>query len=151
MYDTRARALVRAWKETGRRRIATEAARLVDELLPAPEVECLVPVPGDPERALRRGDVPSRSLAVELGDRWGVTVRDALERVHALPRQRGLSLEARRRNARGSVAARSEVPQAVCVVDDVYTSGATVDACAAACRRAGAKRVEVVTFARAVR
>jgi predicted amidophosphoribosyltransferase len=151
VYDARARALVRAWKEAGRRRIAMEAAQLIVELLPAPEVECLVPVPGDPERALRRGDVPSRSLAVELGDRWGVTTRDVLERVHTLPRQRGLSLEARRRNVRGSVAARSEVPRALCVVDDVYTSGATVDACATACRRAGARRVEVVTFARAVR
>jgi len=151
VYDARARALVRAWKETGRQRVAAEAAHLVTELLPAPDAECLVPVPGDPERTLRRGDVPSRSLAIELGDRWGLPVRHVLERVHALPRQRGLSLDARRRNARGSVVARSEVAPTACVVDDIYTSGATVDACAMACRRVGATRVEVVTFARAVR
>ncbi len=66
-------------------------------------------------------------------------------------RQRGLSLDERRRNVRGSVSARSEVAPRVCVVDDVYTSGATVDACASACRRAGASHVEVITFARAVR
>jgi predicted amidophosphoribosyltransferase len=151
VYDARARALVSAWKETGRRRVAAEAAHLVTELLPAPDAECLVPVPGDPERALRRGDVPSRSLAIELGDAWDIPVRDVLGRVRTLPRQRGLSLEARRRNVRGSVVARSEVPRTVCVVDDIYTSGATVDACAMACRRVGARRVEVVTFARAIR
>jgi predicted amidophosphoribosyltransferase len=49
------------------------------------------------------------------------------------------------------VATRRASPVAVCIVDDVYTSGATADACASVLRRAGAKHVEVVTFARAVR
>lgn len=151
VYDARARALVRAWKEHGRRRLAREGAALVAEMLPAAAVDCLVPVPGDPERAWRRGDVPARTLADELARLWGVPVHDVLERRRALPRQRGLSLDARRRNVRGSVEACSSVPVEVCVVDDVYTSGATVDACASACRRAGARRVHVVTLARAVR
>jgi predicted amidophosphoribosyltransferase len=151
VYDGRARALVRAWKERGRRRLAQEAAMLVAEMIPAPAVQCLVPVPGDPERALRRGDVPARTLAVELSLVWSVPVHDVLARTRTLPRQRGLSLDARRRNVRGSVEACSTVPREVCVVDDVYTSGATVDACARACRRAGTRRVHVVTLARAVR
>jgi predicted amidophosphoribosyltransferase len=124
---------------------------LVADAIPRPEVQCLVPVPGDPQRAWRRGDVPARSLAAELASLWALPVRDVLARTRALPRQRGLSLDARRRNVRGSVEARSGVPTEVCVVDDVYTSGATVDACAVACRRAGARRVHVVTLARAVR
>ena len=151
VYDARARALVRAWKERGRRRLAREAAALVAEVISARGVECLVPVPGDPERAWRRGDVPASTLAAELARVWDVPVHDVLERSRALPRQRGLSLDARRKNVRGSVEARSGIPAEVCVVDDVYTSGATVDACASACRRAGARRVHVVTFARAVR
>jgi predicted amidophosphoribosyltransferase len=151
VYDARARALVRAWKERGRRRLAREAATLVASIVWPPVVDGLVPVPGDPERAWQRGDVPARALATELGGMWNVPVVDVLERRRALPRQRGLSLDERRRNVRGSVSARSEVAQRVCVVDDVYTSGATVDACASACRRAGASRVEVITFARAVR
>jgi predicted amidophosphoribosyltransferase len=151
VYDARARALVRAWKERGRRRLAHEAAVLVVDAIPGPAAECLVPVPGDPERAWRRGDVPARALAAELALLWGLPLRDVLARSRALPRQRGLSLEARRKNVRGSVEARSSVPAEVCVVDDVYTSGATVDACARACRRAGARRVHVVTLARAVR
>ncbi len=108
-------------------------------------------MPGDPERAWQRGDVPARTLAVELGAIWSLPVLDALERRRALPRQRGLSLDERRRNVRESVAARGSMPSDVCVVDDVYTSGATADACARASRRAGARRVHVVTLARAVR
>jgi predicted amidophosphoribosyltransferase len=151
VYDARARALVRAWKEHGRRRLAREAAELVAAVVPVPEVGCLVPVPGDPERAWHRGDVPARALATELGRIWALPMLDVLERTHALPRQRGLSLHERRRNVRGSVVARAAVAIEACIVDDVYTSGATVDACAAACRRAGARAARVVTFARAVR
>jgi predicted amidophosphoribosyltransferase len=151
VYDARARALVRAWKERGRRSLAREAATLLAEVIPLPAAGCLVPVPGDPERAWRRGDVPARTLATDLAGLWRIPVRDVLERTGPLPRQRGLTLEARRLNVRESVEARARMPAEVCIVDDVYTSGATADACAAACRRAGARRVHVVTFARAVR
>jgi len=64
----------------------------------------------------------------------------------------GLSRTERRRNARGAFrAASANVPPAVVLVDDVYTTGATVDAAAAALRVAGAAEVVVVTFARAGR
>jgi len=151
VYDAQARRLVSSWKERGRRRLARDAAALVAEVAPRPAVECLVPVPGDPERALRRGDITSRALAIELGRVWSLATLDVLERRTALPRQRGLSLDERRTNVRGSVISRASVPAEVCIVDDVYTSGATADACAAACRLAGARRVRVVTLARAVR
>ena len=151
VYDTRARDVVRAWKERGRRRLARDAASIVADVVRPPKADALVPVPGDPERAWERGDVPARSLAGELAALWDLRIEDVLARTRVLPRQRGLSLGERRRNVRGSVTARSAVSRSVVVVDDVYTSGATVDACARACRRAGARRVEVVTFARAVR
>jgi len=151
VYDGLARSFVRGWKERGRRRLARDAALLVAEVVPRVTAACLVPVPGDPERAWHRGDVPARGLAIELGRIWALPTLAVLERSRALPRQRGLSLDERRRNVRGSVVARAAVPTEVCIVDDVYTSGATVDACAAACRRAGARRVQVVTLARAVR
>jgi predicted amidophosphoribosyltransferase len=151
VYDAQARSLVRCWKERGLRGLAREAARLVDETVATPDVLALVPVPGDPERAWRRGRVPARDLARQLSDTWGIPLLDVLERTRHLPRQRGLSLDERRRNVRGSVVARRPLPADVCVVDDVYTSGATVDACASACRRFGARRVRVVTLARAVR
>jgi predicted amidophosphoribosyltransferase len=151
VYDEQARTFVRQWKEHGRRRLAGEAASLVADVVACPQVDALVFVPGDPERALRRGDVPPRGLARELGPVWELPVLDALRRVRALPPQRGQSLADRRRNVRGTVAAEGHLPRRLCLVDDVYTSGATANACASALRRAGARHVEVVTLARAIR
>jgi predicted amidophosphoribosyltransferase len=151
VYDESARTLVRTWKEHGRRRLAREAAGLVAELVPRSEAHVLVHVPGDPERALERGRVAPAALAAELALLWEIPAADLLRRTRSLRRQRGLGLVERRRNVRGSVVALGEVPRRVCVVDDVYTSGATANECASALRRAGARHVEVVTLARAVR
>jgi predicted amidophosphoribosyltransferase len=151
VYDGSAKAFVRSWKEKGRRRLAAEAAALVAEVIAVPDVDVLVHVPGDPGRAWERGSVAPRGLAVALAGLWRLQAADILHRLHSLPRQRGLGLAERRRNVRGSVVANGDVPHAVCLVDDVYTSGATADACASALRRVGARRIEVVTLARAVR
>jgi predicted amidophosphoribosyltransferase len=151
VYEERARVFVRAWKDRGRRALAREAAALVLGVVPRPEVDVVIHVPADPERARGRGSVPPRALAAALARAWEIPSLDALRRVRSLPPQRGLGLAERRRNVRGSVALTCAAPRSVCLVDDVYTSGATADACAAVLRRAGARRVEVVTFARAVR
>jgi predicted amidophosphoribosyltransferase len=151
VYDASARSFVREWKERGRRGLASEAAALVAEVVEPPHTEALTHVPGDPERAWQRGDVAPRALAIALAGVWNVQAVDLLKRTRTLRRQRGLALADRRRNVRGSIVATGEAPRTVCLVDDVYTSGATADACAAALRRAGARRVEVVTLARAVR
>jgi predicted amidophosphoribosyltransferase len=151
VYDHRARAFVRQWKERGRRSLAEHAAQFVVEVVPRPHVDAIAFVPGDPERARERGDVPPRGLARALAPRWQLPVVDILRREVALPRQRGLTLADRRRNVRGSVSSVARAPRAVALVDDVYTSGATANASAAALKRAGARRVEIVTLARAVR
>jgi predicted amidophosphoribosyltransferase len=128
-----------------------EAAALVAEIVPRPEVDVVTFVPGDPERALERGRVAPAGLAEALGARWELPALALLRRTRSLQRQRGLGLAERRRNVRGSVVAKGEVSLRICVIDDVYTSGATVNECASALRRAGARHVTVVTLARAVR
>jgi len=150
-YDARVRAIVAGWKEHGLRRLAVLAADAVAAQLSRPDVDALVYVPPDRDRGLKRGHHPAERLARELGERWRVPVVSVLRRTGAAPRQRGLDVASRRRNVRGAFAAVNAVPRHVCLVDDVYTSGATASAASSALRKAGAQRVEVMTFARALR
>jgi len=151
-YRPPARALVRAWKAHGLRRVASLAAELVVERVPRPAADVITYIPPDGDRSVKRGHQPARALADALGEHWGLPVVSLLARARPMAQQTGLSRIERRRNARGAFRATlAVVPPCVVVVDDVYTTGATVDAAARALRRAGAARVEVVTFARALR
>jgi predicted amidophosphoribosyltransferase len=151
VYDDAARALVRSWKERGLRGLASVAADLVERAVARPEAIALCPVPPDPDRALERGEHPASALARELGTRWSIPLCTPIARSGARPRQAGLALAARRGNVRGTFLVIAEAPARVCLVDDVYTSGETVNAAASALRKAGARRVDVVSLARAVR
>jgi ComF family protein len=151
VYDERARAFVTSWKEYGRRDLVLVAADLVASTVRAPPVSVLTFVPADDDRRLERGHAPPEALARALGERWSLPVAPLLERTRRLPRQRGLSLAERRRNVRGAFRAREGTPRRVCLVDDVYTTGATSNSCASALRRAGARSVHLVSLARAVR
>jgi competence protein ComFC len=148
-YDAAARRLVHAWKERGLRRLAVEAAQLVVERLPAPEVDALAFVPADRGRRLERGHNPAERLALELAVAWELPCLSLLERTRS-GRQRGSSA-VERRTVRGAFRAKSAVPRKVAVIDDVYTTGATAAAAATALRAAGARRVEAIAFARALR
>ena len=149
-YDEDVRRLVRAWKEQGQRGLAEDAAAIVTDVVARPDVLLVTFVPPDPGRRLRRGYHPAQRLAQALARRWELPCEARLVRSGAARRQRGLSLAERRRNV--SKAFRSApVRGAVVLVDDVYTSGATANAAASALRAAGASRIEVVSFARAIR
>ena len=150
-YDGPARPLVAAWKEHGLGRVVTVAADLVVDVVPRPAAVALAFVPGDPDRVAWRGANPAEMLAGELGRRWALPVEPFLERARSVRPQRGLPKAARRANVRRAFRARGAVAGAVALVDDVYTTGATVDAAARELRRAGAGPVHVVTFARAIR
>jgi predicted amidophosphoribosyltransferase len=150
-YDEGVRRLVIAWKERGLRRLAAEAAKVIAEVVPPPRATALTFIPSDHARALQRGYHPAERLAHELAEHWSLPALSLLARTRPVPRQRGLALTDRRRNVAGAFAPAAKSPSAIALVDDVYTSGATVAAAASALRKAGARRVEVVTFARVVR
>jgi predicted amidophosphoribosyltransferase len=148
-YDRAARRFVHAWKERGLRRLALEAAQLVAERLPPPEVEALTFVPADRGRRLERGHNPAERLALELAAIWELPCLPLLERTRG-GRQRGSSAVARR-TVRGAFRPACLAPRRVVVVDDVYTTGATAAAAASALRAAGSRRVEAIAFARTLR
>jgi predicted amidophosphoribosyltransferase len=150
-YDDRLRPVVAAWKERGLRRLAGWAAAVVRDSVARPEAVCVVFVPGDPDRRLRRGDHAAERLAIELAAQWELPVRPLLSRARGSPRQRGLAQHERRRNVAGAFSAHGRVPARVALVDDVYTTGATANAAASALRKGGASTVEVVTLARTIR
>lgn len=150
-YRGPVRPLVVAWKERGLRLLAEEAATIIVRTVERPGVDALVFVPPDGDRSVKRGHHPAESLARELAGRWDVPIVNALGRTRTPRPQRGLSLSARRRNVAGAFVARSRVPARLALVDDVYTTGATASAASTALRAAGARRIEVVTFARTVR
>jgi ComF family protein len=132
------------------------AGWMADELaIRAPEgllQGVLIPVPAHRRRRRKHGFNQAHLIARELGRAASMPVREGLRRVQ-VPAQVGLERVARLHNARGSVQLRAGLtapPRAV-LVDDVYTTGATLDACAQALRAAGTRDVAAITFARAVR
>lgn len=152
-YSGAARDLVAAWKEHGLRRAAILAAELMVEHLEAPAADVITYIPPDPSRLLVRGHHPAQRLARELAARWCLPASGLLVRADGAPseRQAGLARAERLRNARGAFVAVAAAPPKVLLVDDVYTTGATVSEASTALRRGGARQVDVVTFARTVR
>lgn len=149
VYEGSARAFVAAWKDRGLRRLVDAAAEVVVEVVPRPSAP-LTFVPADSDRSLRRGHEPPRRLAEALAERWNLPLERLLGRGRHVRAQRGLTRAERSRNLRGAFAAKRS-PRHVTLIDDVFTSGATANAAASALRQAGARRVEVITFARVVR
>ena len=150
-YDGLLRPVVAAWKERGLRRLAVWAAAVVRESLSRPDAACVVFVPGDPDRRLKRGHHAAERLASELAAEWELPLRPLLTRARGSRRQRGLTQHERRRNVASAFLAHGRVPARVVLVDDVYTTGATANAAASALRKGGARNVEVVTLARTIR
>jgi len=150
-YDAPVRRIVAAWKERGLRRLAAWAATVVAGELGRPRAEVLTFVPADSDRRLRRGHHPAEQLARELAGVWDCRVEPLLVRVRGSPRQRELTRVERRRNVARAFQVAGPSPRSVTLVDDVYTTGATANAAASVLRNAGAREVEVVTFARTIR
>ena len=151
VYDAGARAFVASWKERGRRDLAPVAAAIVVAGVPRPDADVVTYVPADRDRELRRGHAPAAALAAELASAWSIPAAALLRRRPGIDRQRDLPRAERRRNVARAFSPRGTSPASVCLVDDVYTTGSTATACATELRRAGARRVDVVCLARAVR
>jgi ComF family protein len=151
-YDGALRAIVHALKYEGRRSLARPLGRLMrergaDVLAGA---ACAIPVPLHPSRRRHRGF----NQAADLARHVGIPVVPALRRVRATATQTGLPAARRHRNVREAFAATGAAASlsgtVVVLVDDVSTTGATLEACARTLKESGVSEVRALTAARVV-
>lgn len=148
------RALITAYKDAGERRLSGEIARIVADALPDSWVEpgcALAFVPADRKAVSKRGFDHMELIARDLAGMLGVPCMHALGKLPVAD-QRGLGRRERFRNMVGAIHVRPVLtglmPARVILVDDVYTTGATLFAASDALRLAGVEHLRCATFAR---
>jgi len=155
-FDGLIRQAIHQLKYGNLRALAQPLAELLSDFLVANPVpgEVLVPVPLHPRRLRERGYNQSCLLAKVLGGLLKLPVMDdcLIRRQYVLPQTRTTSLAERRDNVTGAFTCRDQRlrDRQVLLLDDVSTSGATLGACAAVLKAAGATRVWGLVLAREV-
>jgi ComF family protein len=153
-YDGPAEALVKGLKYEGLRALLSDVRKMLEgrpDILEFLRGTILVPVPLFPARQRERGYNQSEWLADLFAECAGASRKNLLTRVRDTGTQTALSVKERRSNVRDAFRAHKDVRKGLryVLVDDVMTTGATLDACAAALLSAGAGRPCVLTLARA--
>lgn len=136
--------------------LARTMARYMAPLLgPANDDSVVVPVPLHRWRLWNRGFNQSGLIARELGRRWNLPVDDQLLfRAKRTPPLKGMNYKQRHSAVRGAFGIAPTLRldgRTIVLIDDVLTSGSTAEACARTLRKAGAARVELISWARVVR
>ena len=145
--------LIPALKYHGRLAVAPAlAACLAPALALAPRPDVIVPMPLHPARLSSRGYNHATEIARVLARTLGVGLDiGCCQRVRDTPPQQALKLDARRRNVRGAFACTASVAGLhIALLDDVMTSGTSLDELALSLKRAGAREVSNWVVARAL-
>jgi ComF family protein len=161
-YGEVARKVALKLKYGGRPGVAETLARFMARHLPSVDQaggpsRLLVPVPLHRWRIWKRGYNQAALIASALSRRTGIELGvDLLQRVKATPPLKAMSRRERALAVSGAFKVRERDKPAlagrrIILVDDVFTSGATGDACVRALKRAGAAEVEVICWARVIR
>ena len=128
-------------------------ARRMEQVLGGIAYHTVMPVPLHPKRLRARGFNQALSLAQLISRHYTISLdRYSLVRTRWTHSQVGLSERKRRENVRGAfslIKGRNVYRKAILLVDDVYTSGSTVNECAKVLMNAGAQAVHILTLARA--
>lgn len=151
VFEGVGREAVHALKYQGRHAIAGMMGKLMAQAAAGLEFDLIVPVPLHRTRMRERGYDQAALLARTVAQRLQRTYqREALERIRPTLQQTTLKAEARRANVAGAFQSTRQLEgDAILLVDDVSTTGATLDAAATALKAAGAGRVVGLVFAQA--
>lgn len=151
-YEGTLRKLVHLFKYSRIRTLAEPLGTMLLSALPLERsYDVIAPMPMHWLRHWQRGFNQAALLARVIGRRTGIPVRNAARRVRPTTPQAGLSNARRRTNVAGAFAVKQRAQltgRRVLLVDDVFTTGSTASACAAALKRGGAAHVTVLTLAR---
>jgi ComF family protein len=154
-YEGPLRKLIHVFKYGGVTPLGPALGRMMNNALPRDQrFDVIVPMPLHWSKRLHRGFNQAELLAKFVSRRTGVPLAGALRRRKGTEAQAGLTRAQRRTNVAGAfeVSKRDKIEgRHVLLIDDVLTTGATASACSAVLKRAGAKRVTVLTLARADR
>lgn len=152
LYGFPVNQLISGFKFGGHRTFGRPLAEMLATELVQAQVDrptCLVPVPMHRQRLRERGFNQAEEIALWLSDRLKIPVRTELvRRRRETSAQSGLNRRQRLQNLRGAFEVGTDLPDHVAIVDDVMTTGATVQQMASALRRAGVNRVQVWALAR---
>ncbi|HBR09830.1 TPA: amidophosphoribosyltransferase [Candidatus Acetothermia bacterium] len=145
--------LIQGLKFEGEKAIAGELSALMADYLkdkdPFGVVDTFSYVPLNRRRRRQRGFNQSQLLANSLSRTFSIPVEHGLRKIRATPPQTGLSRQLRRKSLHNAFTCRPSTAKGRTVlIDDVYTTGTTVEECAQALKRAGYERVFVLTVAR---
>ena len=150
-YTPPIRQAVQRFKYNNKRYLAGDLAELAMAALPADlQIDCVVPIPLSVSRERERGYSQSRLLAIEVARRIERPLEcDLLIRIRDTPPQTSLPRAQRLTNVRGAFRATRKLSGArILLVDDVSTTGATIEASTRALRRRGAAWVGALVVAR---
>ena len=152
-YEGRLKDAVGAWKFRGRRRYASAFGFLMaaegEAFIRRQGPDCIVPVPMHPEKKRRRGYDQTEDLAQAVSRLTKIPVRgDLLARVAATEAMKELTPAERRKNIRAAFAKGSgdAAGLRILLIDDIFTTGATADACAGTLLQAGASEVRFLAL-----
>lgn len=154
-YDDLSRNVAIRLKYARKVALARTMARYMAPLVECGDDRLLVPVPLHRTRLWGRGFNQSALVAHELSERLGIVADPlVLRRTRSTPPLKGMTALQRRKTVAGAFEVRDKraiAGKTVVLVDDVLTTGSTAEACARTLKRAGAARVELVSWARVVR
>lgn len=148
-YDGNAKNLIRRLKYGNARYLARPLSEyMLDILLTSDwQFECITFVPIHAKREKKRGYNQARLLAEEIAASCDKPCLSLLGKIKNTPNQASLDRSERESNLIGAFSVKEKPPEHVVLVDDVMTTGATVNECCKVLKKAGAKFIYVLTFA----